>query len=404
MINEFSYFILEDGEEDRVSISMDDELEHTMRSRRQIGGVEPVPIEIDGDSAILDQHMVEVSPRLGVRVGVFRFAPSPQEIERSSEERARIHGIERMVMNVYNYIRIHFDPEDRVQVDIESSDLNLGSVTSALVLIRHADPFFILDRMEMIIQSNQAVKVDSGDFRIRVTHVPATRGGGYTSQRAAVLDHFTTVSAEVLKKTKALHGITRDLHPFCGVAALILGKAIADSKGQLLTRAGNVEWKRLNRTKTLRKKCYEIVKECKLGSISKGISLGQLRTLAQSRSFQSYKIIVYSTKNYNLPETTENEILGWKGTIMLLLDDTCHFSLITRPNAFFGKEGHYCQTINFLQVRQSTTSAMLLCVNSVRPLFAVSHQKLKLFGVSSANVHFTAKFVMNDISIPVHHR
>ena len=77
--------------------------------------------------------------------------------------------------------------------------------------------------------------------------------------------------------------------------------------------------------------------------------------LAQSSLFYNYKIIVYSTKNYNLPEAVENEVLGWKGSIYLLLDDTFHFCLITRLNAFFGREGYYCQTCYKFFTGNSTT-------------------------------------------------
>ena len=40
----------------------------------------------------------------------------------------------------------------------------------------------------------------------------------------------------------------------------------------------------------------------------------------------------------------ENSITGRKGCIMLILDDTHHFALIKKPNAFFGKEEYYCQS------------------------------------------------------------
>ena len=50
---------------------------------------------------------------------------------------------------MYQYIKDNFDGEDRVQVDIESLDLMLDGVTSALVNVRHAS--FILDRMEHVI-------------------------------------------------------------------------------------------------------------------------------------------------------------------------------------------------------------------------------------------------------------
>ena len=288
--------------------------------------------------------MVEVSPRLGVRVGVFQFVPSEDELVRTAGERSRIHGIERVIMNVYRHIHDNFDPQDRVQVEVESSDLNLGNVTSALVPVSHADPYFLLDRMEIVIQSNQAVKVDSGDFRIRVTHVPATRGAGYTNQRAAILERFTTLTQEVLLKTRSIHEIDRKLHPFCGVAALLLGKVLADSKGLLNSRSQQAAWRRMNRKRTLRRQCYATVREVGLGDISKGITIEQLKLLANSNLFRSYKIIVYSTDNLTLPLAVENSITGRKGCIMLILDDTHHFALIKKPNAFFGKEGYYCQS------------------------------------------------------------
>ena len=334
---------------------------------------------------------------------VFRFAPSADELTRAESERERMHGIERMVLNIYRYIRDNFDGEDRVQVEIESLDLNLGNVTTALVTVRRADPFYILDRMEYVIQSNQAVKIDSGDFRIRVTHVPAMRGAGYSNQRAKILEHFTTVTQEVLSKTKAIHAIDRDLHPFCGVAALILGKALVDSKGTLLTRAGLNRWRKKNSKKTLRKECYSVIRKQKIGNISKGISLNQLSSLAHSRLFEQYKIIVYSTKNFNLPIAIENKVLGWRESILLLLDDTCHFSIITKPNAFLGRKVIIVSLVtNFLQVLLSVIFAMLAYVNSASRLFAVSLKNLKSFSAGNANVLFTEKFVTCDISKSIH--
>ena len=41
----------------------------------------------------------------------------------------------------------------------------------------------------------------------------------------------------MLKKTRSLYDISKDLEPFCGVAALILGKELADSEGSLTTIA-----------------------------------------------------------------------------------------------------------------------------------------------------------------------
>lgn len=69
-------------------------------------------------------------------------------------------------MNVYDYVHENFSQDDRVQVDVESGDFTMGGVTFALVRVSHADPTFLLHRMENILQSSQAVRVDSGGFRI----------------------------------------------------------------------------------------------------------------------------------------------------------------------------------------------------------------------------------------------
>lgn len=66
---------------------------------------------------------------------MFRFFPTDEEVERGSLERDRFQGIERAIINVYDYIRGNFPLDDRVQVDVESSDFTLGGVTTALVRV-----------------------------------------------------------------------------------------------------------------------------------------------------------------------------------------------------------------------------------------------------------------------------
>lgn len=58
--------------------------------------------------------MIEVFLRLGVRVGVFRFVFFLDELVRVGFERERIYVVERMIFNVYYYIRENLDLEDRV--------------------------------------------------------------------------------------------------------------------------------------------------------------------------------------------------------------------------------------------------------------------------------------------------
>lgn len=60
---------------------------------RQVRGVNPTLVDLDGDSVIMDQHFIQVAPRFGVRVRLFRVVPTDEEVERSGAERDCFHGI-----------------------------------------------------------------------------------------------------------------------------------------------------------------------------------------------------------------------------------------------------------------------------------------------------------------------
>ena len=106
--------------------------------------------------------------------------------------------------------------------------------------------------MEQVVESNQQVRVDSGDFRIQVTHIPAIRGGGYESQRQKSLSCYTQMTEEALRRTRCIHAVNKRLHPFCAVACLLLGREIADSEGEILKKNSTARWKRLNGLRYLR--------------------------------------------------------------------------------------------------------------------------------------------------------
>lgn len=114
-------------------------------------------------------------------------------------QRDRLHAIERVIGNIYRYIRENFDMDDQVQVEIESTDLTLGSVTSALVRVSDSDPFFILDRMENVIQSNRAVRIDSGDFKIS-DPLQTTERGRIQNTTPAHVGTFHHVNARRVEK------------------------------------------------------------------------------------------------------------------------------------------------------------------------------------------------------------
>ena len=272
---------------------------------RQTGGVNVAPVNVRHGSIIVDNHFVEVSPRFNVQVGVFRFVPDEDRVARAFGVTADpMFGFQRVIFDLYDYMHRNFDPDDQVQVEIMSRDLN-GTVSSSLVRVVRADPVFLLNRLQYVIQSNQNVKVDSGGFSIQVTRLPALRGGGYESSRARILDSFTTLTKDVLKKTRSLHNISRDLEPFCGVDALILGKELADSEGSLATVEHRARWRHLCRPTLLRRKCRELSRKARIRVGNDSISLPALQELAATQ-FSEYEIVVYSARTYMTPLTVMN--------------------------------------------------------------------------------------------------
>lgn len=137
---------------------------------RQTGGVNVAPINVRHSSIIVDNHFVEVSPRFNMQVGVFHFVPNEDRVARAfGVTTDPMFGFQRVIFDLYDYMYRNFDPDDQVQVEIMSRDLN-GTVSSALVRVARADPIFILNRLQYVIQSNQNVRVDSGGFSIQVTN------------------------------------------------------------------------------------------------------------------------------------------------------------------------------------------------------------------------------------------
>lgn len=310
---------------------------------QQFGGVQPMPVPVDVDtaSAILERHYVEASPHFGVNVAVFRYVPSNADLNRVGAERNAIRGIERVILNVYDHIRQDFHDEDRVQVEVMSRDLHQGTVAASLVHVRDADPVFLLHRMEQVVESNQQVRVDSGDFRIQVTHIPVIRGAGYEYNRQKSLNSYTQLTEEALPRTRSIHEIKKELHPFCAIACLALGKEVADSEGEILKKP-DTRWRRLNRPRYLRRHCHAICRQVGVAS-SQGLSLDSVEKVV-NKCFSDYTVIVYSVKTHMTPLCVLNENYLIDKYIYLLLDQHQHFYLITRLNAFLGKSGVYCHT------------------------------------------------------------
>ena len=302
----------------------------------QFGGARiPAPVTVsleeEGDVDLRAQWH-EYSPRFNARALHMRFVPSDSLRD---EELERFQSLDRAIRGVYDFLKDSEDihDEDYLQVHVSSSKLSGGDLVAPIVPAAEASPDILVSEIQKVIQSNQEVAVDDGSFTMTVQHVRMPRGAGYEDQRQKCLSTFTTVTQDILKKCRSLTEIPRDLHPFCGVACLVIGKLLVEKKI-------NVGRRFARRKRALRRQCRIL---CRRAGIpcSMGVSLAGIEAICQLDEFSDFYVTVFSTRTHLTPIAKFNrEAEG--GHIQILLDHTNHFTLISKINAFLGKSGVYC--------------------------------------------------------------
>ena len=92
----------------------------------------------------------------------------------------------------------------------------------------------LLAQLENIIQSNENLALDSGDFTVEVQHVVVPEARGYEHQRKHLLNQMTTKLEEILKNTRSLMRVDLKLDPYCSVVAMMAGVDYYNSKTSCL--------------------------------------------------------------------------------------------------------------------------------------------------------------------------
>ena len=80
----------------------------------------------------------------------------------------------------------------------------------------------------LVIQSNKNVLLDDASFKIEGIHVHLPKGGGYSTRY--LLNSYGRKFERVLMNTRSLYNVPRNLVPFCGVVAFILGLRLANGE------------------------------------------------------------------------------------------------------------------------------------------------------------------------------
>lgn len=293
----------------------------------------PIPRRIDGNGIALKEHFYVVSRTFNVRAIEYRFVPMNVDPQEDVFE-----GFVRFLESIYTLIRREFKSDDYVQVTIYSTDLSDSRIGAPLVKVQNATVDPLLTQLENIVQSNQNIALDSGDFTVEVQHVAMPESRGYENKKSPLLNAMSENLEEILKKTRCLMKVDPKTDPFCAAVAMLAGVDHYECK---VNNTMIFNFKRRYRfSKKLAKRCLHIFREAGL-STSRGVSLNDFDKLAELPRFKDYVFKIYTSQPRLTCVRTLNPDSD-SGPICIYLDNHFHCYVIKSLNALMGKPGALC--------------------------------------------------------------
>ena len=119
-------------------------------------------------------------------------------------------------------MRSRFHPNNYVEIFVTSNSFKDGGFSLPLHQVRDLDERVLFEKFVLVVQSNEDVVLDDGSFKIEVYHVHLPNGGG-GFWVTYLLNSSGQKFERVLLNSRSLYVVPKDLDPFCGVVALILG-------------------------------------------------------------------------------------------------------------------------------------------------------------------------------------
>lgn len=321
-------------DEQQVGGAVDDDVD-VIRPARQDDEVALPPVafrNVDGPNVVLISDWVVHNNHFGVDKVAYRFTPRNLDDGLSVLEQFML-----VVNQVFTHCVQNFDPSDLVQCFCTADSLRRGSITMPLTPVRQLfdGASLLFEYMAKVIQSNDAVVIDDGSFKMELYHVSTPRFGGYTrTQLAKRFTSFTNEQQDVL--TKSYIEIPDVVRPFCAGVALIVALSYLRTGRKRCVRYPN----------KLKKRAQALFRDCGLASgeayvTDDGLHIAGLKKLCRHPDFCQHPVLVFDDSRCNVTIFKAN--LDEIGEPIYLHYVDGHLNVITKVNAMFGKDGFFCK-------------------------------------------------------------
>ena len=231
----------------------------------------------------IDGTWRQLAPEFNMHGTVYNVRPTTYDTAESL-----IENIASFLRNVTDYMRSNFSPSDQISCEVTAvgfDDSRGGGVGVPFVRLDQFSPDFIISQIEDVIQSNEAVEMDDGSFRLQIFRVVLPGAGGRVNP--ALFMGISDTVENILKKKRALVTIPQNIHPFCVVAAMWGAKRLA--------LHNNIRSARLFKNSLkVKRECREILRQAGLGLSRERVDLDDVQKIANTPGFLDHPVVIFS--------------------------------------------------------------------------------------------------------------
>lgn len=233
-------------------------------------------------------------------------------------------------------IRTDFNPQDYVQLTIESENLR-PPVTIPFRCVDHLYVNRVFATVEKVLNSLQDVSARD-DAVITVTRIAVPRGGGkpdgYEKEQRRKALIYTTAFEQFSKAKKSLITVY-DVFPLCGVVALYLGL-------MCIRKGVKVVHNLLRCPLNLMRKVKPFLRKASLRDNVELSILDVRQVFRSNEEFRNLQLIIYQKENADIKQVV---CTSYKEDCIALLLQDGHYYLITKIPAFLCKTD-FCRKCN----------------------------------------------------------
>ena len=266
---------------------------------------------------------------------VYEIKPSLYDSAQDFMSNCRLFLVE-----VFDYMSRQFNPSDQISCHCTASgfdDSRGGGVGTPFMRLDQFRPAMLLQQIEAVVQSNEAVAMDDGSFSLQLFRV-ILPGAGERINRVFFMGVMHGVDT-ILQRKRSLLAIPETMHPFCMVASLWGAKKLALERVR--------EHRRLFQNPlNIKVELRRILREAKLTLNRERIDLADLKKVAKTSSFRDHPVVVWSRED-NFSTVAKYNVKAPMPPLYIYLKENEIFivrnlrSLLDRKSGFFCIE---CET------------------------------------------------------------